>query len=148
MKHYYFAFGANTNLDSMAQRCPGAQCLGSGQLEGYKFAFRKHADVELGDPNDQVQGVVWYIDDDHLFSLDTFEGFPTYYLRCKAWVHSDKIGWVKAWIYTMADQEYLCLPNESYVKMCREGYEQNGITTHQIEEALIEAKVPNERLAD
>jgi hypothetical protein len=73
MKHYYFAYGMNTNLDSMAQRCPGALCLGSGYLEGYKFAFRLHADVELGSPDDRVDGVVWQLSDDDMDSLDAFE---------------------------------------------------------------------------
>jgi len=136
MKHYYFAYGMNTNLDSMAHRCPGARSLGPGQLEGYKFLFRQHADVELANPEDQVDGVVWMIDDEHLDSLDSFEGFPNYYLRCKAWVHCDEIGWVKAWIYTMADQDYSSEPAESYVRMCREGYEQNQVSTRQIDEAL------------
>jgi len=142
--HYYFAYGANTNLDSMAQRCPGARSIGSGQLEGYKFVFRQHADVELANPGDQVDGVVWMIDDDHLYSLDSFEGFPNYYLRCKAWVHSDEVGWVKAWIYTMADQEYAAEPAESYVRMCREGYLQNRVSTRQIDEALEQLGQNNE----
>lgn len=142
--HYYFAFGANTNLDSMAHRCPGARCLGSGYLEGYRFVFRQHADVELGNPDDDVQGVVWMIDDDHLASLDMFEGFPHYYLRCKAWVHSNEIGWVKAWIYTMADQDYSAEPSESYVSMCREGYLQNSVSTKQIDEALAKLEMLNE----
>ena len=144
MKHYYFAYGMNTNLDSMAQRCPRALCLGAGQLEGYKFAFRLHADVELGDPSDQVEGVVWQLSEDDLDSLDAFEGFPTYYLRCKAWVHSNEIGWVKAWIYTMADQDYLAEPRESYVRMCREGYEQNRVSTKQIDEALEKVGINDE----
>ena len=138
MKHYYFAYGMNTNLDSMAQRCPGAFCLGSSQLEGYKFAFRKHADVELGNPDDKVDGVLWQLDDMHLNCLDSFEGFPNYYLRCKAWVHCDEIGWVKAWVYTMEDQDYIAKPSDSYVKMCMEGYEQNNVSTKQIISALDE----------
>ena len=144
MKHYYFAYGMNTNLDSMAQRCPGARCLGAGYLEGYRFVFRQHADVELGNPDDDVQGVVWMIDDDHLNSLDMFEGFPNYYLRCKAWVHSDELGWVKAWIYTMADQDYSAVPSNSYVSMCREGYVQNRVSTKQIDEALEKLGINDE----
>jgi gamma-glutamylcyclotransferase (GGCT)/AIG2-like uncharacterized protein YtfP len=138
MKHYYFAYGMNTNLESMAQRCPSALCLGAGYLEGYKFAFRKHADVELGNPSDQVDGVVWRLGDYDLESLDVFEGFPNYYLRCKAWVYSNEIGWVQAWIYTMADQDYIAQPSDSYVKMCIEGYEQNNVSTKQIISALDE----------
>ena len=144
MKHYYFAYGANTNLSSMAQRCPGAICLGTGYLEGYRFVFRQHADVELTDDYDQVEGVVWKLGDDELDSLDSFEGFPHYYLRCKAWVHSDEIGWIKAWIYTMAEQDYLAEPRDEYVSMCRAGYEQNRVSTRQIDEALTQVRSFNE----
>jgi gamma-glutamylcyclotransferase (GGCT)/AIG2-like uncharacterized protein YtfP len=141
---FYFAYGANTNLDSMDQRCPGAMCLGAAQLEGYRFVFRRHADVELANPGDQVEGVIWQLDDIHLASLDAFEGFPNYYLRCKAWVHSNDIGWVKAWIYFMEDQDYLALPDNSYVSMCREGYLQNRVSTKQIDEALENLGIDNE----
>jgi len=144
MKHYYFAYGMNTNLDSMAQRCPGALCLGAGQLEGYKFAFRQHADVELAGPDDQVDGVVWQLEDHDLDSLDSFEGFPNYYLRCKAWVYSNEVGWIKAWIYTMADQDYLAEPAGSYVSMCRAGYLQNRVSTKQIDEALEKLGIGDE----
>jgi gamma-glutamylcyclotransferase (GGCT)/AIG2-like uncharacterized protein YtfP len=144
MKHYYFAYGMNTNLDSMSQRCPGALCLGAGFLEGYKFAFRLHADVELANPDDRVDGVVWQLSDDDMDSLDAFEGFPNYYLRCKAWVYSNEIGWVKAWIYTMADQDYVAEPKETYVSMCREGYLQNRVSTKQIDEALEKLGINDE----
>lgn len=141
---FYFAYGANTNLDSMSRRCPTAICLGAGVLEGYKFTFRKHADVELANPNDQVNGVVWQLTDCDLDSLDAFEGFPNYYLRCKVWVYSNEIGWIKAWVYTMEDQDYHAEPDEFYVSMCREGYEENNISTRQIDEAL--ERIQNEQV--
>lgn len=144
-RHYYFAYGMNTNLDSMASRCPGSICLGAGQLEGYKFAFRRHADVELSNPEDCVDGVVWLLADDHLASLDQLEGFPHYYLRAKAWVHHNEIGWIKAWVYFMAEQDYIAEPHDSYLNMCREGYIQNNVSTKQIDEALeiIEGSIPS-----
>ena len=136
MTHYYFAYGMNTNLDSMAHRCPTAICMGAAQLEGYKFVFRRHADVELSDPESFVDGVLWQLQDADLDSLDQLEGFPNYYLRCKAWVKSESNEWVKAWIYFMQEQDYISYPAQAYVSMCREGYEQNGVNTRQIDEAL------------
>jgi gamma-glutamylcyclotransferase (GGCT)/AIG2-like uncharacterized protein YtfP len=144
MKHLYFAYGMNTNLDSMDQRCPGARVLGAARLEGYRFVFRQHADVELEYGSD-VMGVLWEIDDDHLYSLDAFEGFPNYYIRSRAWVeHGGE--WHVAWVYQMADQSYLVKPANGYVSMCMEGYQQNGVDTHQIINALVEAKVSYEEL--
>ena len=136
MKHLYFAYGMNTNLTSMSSRCPNADVLGSAVLFGYRFVFRHHADVELDNESD-TQGVLWEIDDNDLANLDSFEGFPTYYLRTRAWVNfNDK--WVIAWIYTMQDQDHLSKPSASYVSMCIEGYETNGVSTTQIDQALKE----------
>lgn len=136
MKHYYFAYGMNTNLDSMRQRCPAAQVLGAARLDGYQFAFRRHADVEL-EYGSSVTGVLWEVTDDDLYNLDTFEGFPTYYIRSRAWVeHNGE--WYIAWIYQMVDQTYIAAPSLSYVHMCLEGYSQNNVDSTQIEMALKE----------
>lgn len=141
MKHYYFAYGMNTNLDSMNQRCPGAKNLGAARLEGYRFVFRGHADVEL-DYGSNVVGVLWEIDDDHMDNLDSFEGFPNYYIRSRAWVEHEG-EWYVAWIYQMTHQSYISKPSHSYVNMCIEGYNQNAIDTYQILQALEEVKENN-----
>lgn len=138
MRHYYFAYGMNTNLDSMASRCPNAELLGAARLEGYRFVFRRHADVELC-YDDDVVGVLWSVDDNDLDNLDALEGFPTYYIRSRAWVEHDG-RWYVAWIYQMQDQSYLSNPALSYVQMCREGYQQNNIDSSQIELALKDTK--------
>jgi len=138
MKHYYFAYGMNTNLDSMNQRCPGAKVLGAARLEGYRFVFRKHADIEL-DYHSSTAGVLWEIDDDHMDSLDAFEGFPHYYIRSRAWVEHNS-EWYIAWVYQMHDQSYITQPSLSYVHMCMEGYTQNGVDIAQIELALGDTK--------
>lgn len=136
MKQYYFAYGMNTNLGSMAHRCPTATCLGAATLPGYRFQFRYHADVEL-DIDCQVEGVLWEVDDDNIAELDILEGFPRYYLRQRVWVNHPQVGWVISWVYTMTEQDYITAPAASYLHMCREGYRQNDVDTHQIEEALI-----------
>ena len=134
MKSYYFAYGMNTNLDSMSSRCPNAELIGAAKLDGYRFVFRRHADVELS-YNDTVDGVLWLIDQHDLDSLDAFEGFPDYYIRSRAWVeHDDR--WYIAWIYQMVDQTYTATPSLSYVHMCLEGYNQNEINTKQITSLL------------
>jgi gamma-glutamylcyclotransferase (GGCT)/AIG2-like uncharacterized protein YtfP len=139
MKHYYFAYGMNTNLDSMSTRCLTAQVMGPARLEGYRFAFRGHADVELDYASD-VHGVLWQIDDEDLESLDMFEGFPHYYIRSRAWVEQDG-EWYVAWVYQMNDQSRVSPPSLSYVHMCMEGYQQNGVSTTQIEDALAETMI-------
>mgnify|MGYP003345597873 CR=1 FL=1 len=86
MKHLYFAYGANTNLDNMSYRCPNADVLGPAQIFGYRLVFRGCADIEM-DENGEVNGVLWLISDDDLESLDQFEGFPHYYLRQRVWIN-------------------------------------------------------------
>ena len=138
MKHYYFAYGMNTNLSSMASRCPGAELIGPARLEGYRFVFRQHADVEL-EYGSSVAGVLWELDDDHMDSLDMLEGFPNYYIRSRAWVEHES-EWYVAWVYQMQDQSYLAQPSNGYVTMCMEGYRENGVDTHQIHEALEQVR--------
>ena len=136
-KHYYFGYGMNSNLDQMSARCPEAVCFGSAKLHGYKFVFRGHADVEL-DKSSTVQGVLWEVNNYDLESLDLLEGFPTYYLRQRAYVEIDNVE-VVAWVYMMNDQSFVNNPSQSYYEMCYEGYIQNNIDTTQLFEALITA---------
>lgn len=133
--HLYFAYGMNTHPDQMARRCPDSLCLGAAHLDGYRFVFRTHADVELSD-YDQVSGVLWQVSDDDLQALDMLEGFPGYYLRQRVWV-TDKTGArCIAWVYTMADQDYLQEPSPGYLHLCTEGYIAHGVPTNQLTEAL------------
>ncbi len=38
-KKIYFAYGANTNKDAMAIRCPKAKVIGGGHIYGYRLKF-------------------------------------------------------------------------------------------------------------
>ena len=134
-RHLYFGYGMNTNLSGMATRCPTANCLGAAVLPGYRFVFRGHADVEL-DADCYVDGVLWQISDLDLKSLDRLEGFPSYYLRQRAWVETADGDQVIAWVYSMGDQSYEWEPGEHYLQCCLEGYRENGVPTTQIKDAL------------
>lgn len=140
MTHHYFAYGANTNLDSMAIRCPGAVALGVATLYDCQLVFRRHCDVESKE-DAAVQGVLWHIDDYHLQSLDQFEGYPTYYERDKVLVYDELGDEYEAWVYYMTESDYLAAPSSGYWNLVREGYMQNGIDTQQLDQAL-------EQLAD
>ena len=138
VRHLYFGYGMNTNKYQMASRCPTAKVVGPAILPGYKFAFRGHADVEL-DWESQVEGVLWDIGDQDLIALDRLEGFPTYYLRQRAWVESEN-GYGVAWVYMMNDQDYVSNPSKGYYDMCFEGYTQHNVPTEQLTNALIHDK--------
>ena len=134
-RHLYFAYGMNTHPDQMAVRCPGAVSLGAAYLHGYRFVFRIHADVELADYN-TVNGVLWQVSDDNLDALDQLEGFPGYYLRQRVWVTNDADDRMVAWVYAMADQDYLQEPSPGYLHLCTEGYIAHGVPTNQLTDAL------------
>jgi gamma-glutamylcyclotransferase (GGCT)/AIG2-like uncharacterized protein YtfP len=130
----YFAYGMNTNLDSMRIRCPGARVIGVGWLDDYEFVFRTHADIQK-EPGSICYGVLWEINTAHLRSLDMLEGYPHYYTRFKIPVNFNNKK-VKAYVYQMNDQEYVSEPSAGYLDMVTEGYTQNGVPINQIDTAI------------
>jgi len=128
---YYFAYGINTNLDQMAQRCPGAKCLGPATLPGYRFRFAGHADVVI-DRKSSVEGVLWMLTEDCLVALDLLEGYPVYYNSDELEVEYDG-GILLAEVYYMNPGVPDGAPSDSYLDMVVEGYKQNGIATDQID---------------
>jgi gamma-glutamylcyclotransferase (GGCT)/AIG2-like uncharacterized protein YtfP len=131
---FYFAFGMNTNRDSMARRCPGAICMGYAKLQDHEFRFAIHADV-VPVTDQQVHGVLWLIDTDHLRSLDQLEGYPHYYDRDILPVeYQGNI--VMAECYRMQPDNPDDYPGKTYLDMLLEGYEEHHVPQDQIEAAL------------
>lgn len=122
----------------MDARCPGAICLGPAFLYNHRLVFRNHCDVEADDSN-FVQGVLWELDDEHLYSLDMFEGYPKYYGRTRVKVYVDDDDEVTAWVYYMNTQDYMFPPSQTYFDLVWEGYQQNGVSTDQLVTALNES---------
>ncbi len=130
---FYFAYGMNTNRDSMQNRCPGAICMGAATLPAHEFRFAHHADVVPADST--VDGVLWLIDTDHLASLDLLEGYPWYYDRAILPVeYQGNI--VMAECYRMQPDNPDDYPSQGYLDMLSEGYEEHGVPWDQIEAAL------------
>lgn len=131
----YFSYGMNTNLGSMAMRCPRAKSLGAAVLPHYAFEFKSFATV-VPDMGNEVHGVLWEITDECEKSLDRLEGYPIYYGKINVWVEHDGL-MVPCMTYLMYPEEELEYPSDSYVKMLEEGYTSHGINTDQINEALM-----------
>lgn len=123
----YFAYGANTNLKSMAVRCPGAVPIGKGELAGYRLEFKTFADIVVA-KRARVQGVVWRITEQCEKSLDRFEGFPVHYRKeYGTWTASgERIMW-----YAMNRTE-LETPPLHYWDTLMSGYERFGLDTRQM----------------
>jgi gamma-glutamylcyclotransferase (GGCT)/AIG2-like uncharacterized protein YtfP len=130
----YAAYGMNTNLHSMAGRCPGARRLGPAILPDHKLRFALHADV-IPDPGNQVHVVLWEITRSDLASLDRLEGWPSYYAR--DWV---PVWWqgqtIQALTYYMQSGCPDSPPDQYYWNMLTEGYAENGLPEDQLYQAL------------
>lgn len=130
-KHYMFAYGANTNKESMSERCPGAVCIGPAWVNGYSFRWRQHADIELADDDDYALGLLWELNNEHLENLDHFEGYPHYYFRQRVIIKTSSKDYV-GWAYMMTEQNHESLPSNGYKKTVFEGYESHGISDEQL----------------
>ena len=131
---FYFAYGMNTNRDSMRLRCPGAICMGAAILQDHEFRFAHHADV-VPTTDSKVDGVLWLIDTEHLESLDQLEGYPWYYGRDILPVeYQGNI--VMSECYRMQPDNPDDYPSQGYLDMLSEGYEEHGVPWDQIEAAL------------
>jgi gamma-glutamylcyclotransferase len=126
----YFAYGMNTNADSMAQRCPDALSLGHARLLDHSFRFAVHADV-VRCSGSYVDGVLWQITDRCLAALDILEGYPSYYRRAyrRTW-HQDRI--FMAMTYYMPPMILDQSPSAAYFDMIVEGYQQHGVPCDQL----------------
>jgi gamma-glutamylcyclotransferase (GGCT)/AIG2-like uncharacterized protein YtfP len=131
----YFSYGMNTNLGSMAMRCPEAKSLGAAVLSHYAFEFKSFATV-TPKLSAETHGVLWEITKNCEKSLDRLEGYPHYYNKIivMVWFKGE---YVPAMTYLMYPDEELNYPSDSYVKMLEEGYNEHGIDPGQINRALM-----------
>ena len=119
----------------MEHRCPGAVNLGRAYLDGYAFKWRTVADIELTNDDQYVVGILWEITDEHLASLDRFEGYPRKYFRQR--VHIKSTGeTVTGWAYMMTNQGPESAPKDEYRTALFEGYAQNDLSDEQLTEGL------------
>lgn len=114
-KKLYFAYGANMSQASMARRCPAATNPRPFVLQDWKLKFYSHATIEHS-PGDSVWGILWDITPECERSLDSFEGFPSYYTKRK--YHQDK---QKFFFYEMASYREGS-PSKCYVDDIRSVY--------------------------
>ena len=126
----YAAYGMNTNLTSMAGRCPNAKLLGPAKLLNFELRFRGHADIQFV-AGSEMDIVLWEITEECLESLDRLEGYPSYYNCIHAVVEFQGHTHV-CLVYIMNDQGYESRPGDGYYDMCYEGYKENGIDTDQL----------------
>jgi gamma-glutamylcyclotransferase (GGCT)/AIG2-like uncharacterized protein YtfP len=130
----YFAYGMNTNLAQMVQRCPNAKSLGKAVLYGHEFRFARHADI-VENPDFATQGVLWEITEDCEMALDALEGYPTYYLKKQVNVlHNGRS--INCMVYYMTGEQLDEFPSDGYLEMLMDGYSEHNLDNRQIYESL------------
>lgn len=127
----YFAYGANLSRDGMFYRCPRAKPYRSITLRGWKLAFANHATI-IPHPGRSVEGMLWQLTDDCEMSLDTFEGFPTYYR--KSILEQDGMEFM---VYLM-NPPYAGYPSSGYIDTIEAGYNDWGLNLECLDRALDE----------
>ena len=141
-KKIYFAYGSNLNHKQMAYRCPDAEFIGTGVIEGYTMTFKGAgcgvADISQRDGRSVPVGI-WKISEADERNLDRYEGFPNLY--GKRIIHA-KCGHnsVEGMVYIMSDKRGVCLPSERYFNVILQGYIDCEIDTERFFEFVSECK--------
>jgi hypothetical protein len=143
-KQYYFAYGSNTNLNQMAQRCPQAARVCAVTLPNYALGFNGKqsgwgvANIRRRNGS-AVDGLLWAITPECERSLDRYEGFPHLYEKRNVMVYDADGAKYKAMVYVMTSAyAEPALPERSYYAGIMEGFQQNGIASGSLETALGE----------
>jgi hypothetical protein len=135
MKRYYFAYGMNTNIDEMTQRCPGAINLGRCTLQGFELKFRLHADIDAN-INSEMEGVLWDITEDCERALDSLEGYPYYYDKVDVIViPANPVNgnrYIRAMAYIMTSKRQEEPPSVHYEQCLIDGYTANGLNVDKL----------------
>jgi gamma-glutamylcyclotransferase (GGCT)/AIG2-like uncharacterized protein YtfP len=127
MNKYYFAYGMNTNLTEMTNRCPNAVSLGRCVLPNFELKFRHHADIDLV-PGSEMEGVLWDITPECEKALDRLEGYPFYYNKINVVLEDGSV----AMAYIMNEKGPEVAPGVSYDKCLYEGYLVHGLDVNKL----------------
>ena len=119
-KNLYFAYGANMHPGHMEWRCPRALAHGAFVLRDWELKFYSHATIEPK-PGLSVVGVLWEITPDCELSLDSFEGYPSYYTK-RSWIQDG----TQFFFYEMTSPKS-GRPSRGYVQDIMESYRFWGI---------------------
>ncbi len=136
----YIAYGSNLNLDQMAIRCPTAKVIGNGRLLDWELMFRgsrsgAYATIEKCS-GCSVPVTVWKIRQKDEYSLDIYEGFPTFYYKSILSVNMEDGSTIEAMAYIMNNKALPGIPSLRYIRTIECGYRQNHLDLSYLIDAL------------
>lgn len=142
MTKLYVAYGSNLNQRQMRYRCPTAEYVGSGVVEGYELQFKgnlhnAHATIAPKEGACVPVGI-WKIRQKDETRLDVYEGFPSYYFKRQIPVQmEDKT--VTGMVYIMDQRMDFGNPSKGYYDIVRQGYEDCGLDTDVLDQAVSDS---------
>lgn len=113
---YYFAYGSNMSREQLRRRCPSAEEVDIGYVQGYVLVFNRKGTYRPGgvasiervhDPSSRVYGVIWRLSDSDFEKLDSIED-PSAYKResLSVMTHNGE---------TYECQVYIAFPQDEYI---------------------------------
>ncbi len=138
-KKIYIAYGSNLNLNQMGSRCPTAKLYGVGTINGYELQFKgapecAFATIEEKN-NSSVPVAVWELQNRDEHRLDIYEGYPNHYYKkdIAVTVNDEEL---TAMVYIMNPKMDYGMPSSYYYEVVKQGYEDCGLDTSVLEQAL------------
>lgn len=123
----------------MTKRCPNAQVVSVGQLDGYRLLFRgdvvAYATIEPHSGS-YVPVLLWEITSSDELALDEYEGFPDLYRKENLCFSCDGKT-VTAMAYVMADDMPFGKPSNGYYKKLREAYKKHAFDLSVLQKAFL-----------
>lgn len=135
----YAAYGANTNREHMAHRCPTAVYLGNVEIYDYRLVFRSVADV-IPHRGASTICALWNICLRDEQALDVFEGFPHHYTKRFATMRGRGKPQDVMFYIINGNRSDRHEPPASYEMTLRQGYRQCGMDEDQINAAITDAR--------
>ena len=141
----YFAYGSNLDADQMKRRCPSSRFVDIGRLEnhaltfsGYSARWRGAVATIVKHRGAATPGVLYSLEPEDLDALDSFEGHPFAYRRCRKMVRDSDDRRVLAHVYVLGRPDPVP-PGVEYFRTIQSAYRRLGFDRAALERAVFSA---------
>ena len=139
-RRLYVAYGSNLNLEQMKHRCPTSKLLGTGVINDYELQFKGFPTSAYATIAPKVGASVpvgvWEIGWMDERYLDRYEGYPSHYFKENVPVQMQDGSQVDGMVYIMNPKMKFGMPSTHYYKVVHQGYQDCGLDTHVLNEAV------------
>ncbi len=144
MSKFYAAYSSDLFKWLMGLRCPTAEYVGPGRIEGYELQFRgayQGADATIVPKEGSYVPVgIWQIQKQDEKYLNRHFGYPKYYSKQELPVRMD--GWeIEAMTYVMDPKFVFGEPGAAYLSNIRQGYCDCGLDMAVLDQAVQDSSI-------